>query len=169
MTHPLVEQFRFTRLEWLRGLRGVNEADAARHPGQMNCISWIVGHLAWQEQRTWLQRPQGILLFPEVNRLFAFGAPMSTPSLAKMMRVWRTVTRASEPFLDGLTTRALLRDHPLDGKRSGQTAGSALRRITYHYWYHIGEIQAIRQMLGHQRLPQYVGRLEQRAPYRAER
>jgi len=50
MTHPLVGQFRFTRTEWLRGLEGVKEEDGARHFGQMNCISWIVGHLAWHEQ-----------------------------------------------------------------------------------------------------------------------
>ena len=34
----------------------------------------------------------------------------------------------------------------------GQSVGSALRRVTYHYWYHTGEIQAIRQMLGHSNL-----------------
>ena len=45
MAHPVVEQLRFTRGEWLRGLRGVSEADGARHFGQMNSISWIVGHL----------------------------------------------------------------------------------------------------------------------------
>jgi hypothetical protein len=27
----------------------------------------------------------------------------------------------------------------------------------YHYWYHLGEAHAIRQMLGHQDLPQFVG------------
>jgi hypothetical protein len=40
-----------------------------------------------------------------------------------------------------------------------------MHRITYHYWYHIGEIQAIRQMLGHQDLPVYVGNIEKQAPY----
>ena len=28
MTHPLIDQFRFTRREWLRGLEGVTEAEA---------------------------------------------------------------------------------------------------------------------------------------------
>ena len=50
----------------------------------------------------------------------------------------------------------------------GQTIGSALRRVTYHYWYHIGETQAIRQMLGHRDLPEYVGDIELEAPYRPE-
>jgi hypothetical protein len=50
----------------------------------------------------------------------------------------------------------------------GQTQGDAIRRMTYHYWFHIGEIQSIRQMLGHRKLPMYVGSLEAKAPYRPE-
>jgi hypothetical protein len=70
--------------------------------------------------------------------------------------------------LDSLTTESLPTDLLLNGKSVGQSRGSALRRITYHYWYHIGEIQAIRQMLGHTNLPEYVGDIETEAPYRPE-
>jgi hypothetical protein len=38
----------------------------------------------------------------------------------------------------------------------------------YHYWYHLGEAHAIRQMLGHQNLPQFVGNMSN-AVYRPER
>ena len=134
----------------------------------MNSIGWIVGHLTWQEQRYLLYRPQGVLLLPEIQEEFFSGAPMSTPSLAAMLKAWRKVTAASERFLDLLTTEALLVDLPLDGKPSGQSQGSAIRRMTYHYWFHIGEIQAIRQMLSHKRLPIYVGNIEDKAPYRPE-
>jgi hypothetical protein len=168
MTHPLVDQFRFTRSEWLRGLEGISEEDGCRHFGSMNCISWIVGHLAWHEQRTFLQRPQGRIPFPQLNEIFAYGAPMSTPSLKEMLETWHTVSEATDPYLDSLTTKILLADLLLDGKPVGQTCGSVLRRITYHYWYHIGEIQAIRQMLGHQNLPEYVGDIDLDAPYRPE-
>src|SRR5919204_2462447 len=156
--HPLVEQLRFTREEWLRALAGVSEADATTHHGQMNCISWIVGHLAWQEQRYFLLRPQKLVPRPDIQKRFAFGAPMSTPALSETLAAWREISATADPFLDRITGRALLRDLPLpSGKRSGQTLGSALRRITYHYWFHIGEILAIRQLLGRKRLPQYVG------------
>lgn len=168
MSHPLVDQFRFTRSEWLRGLEGVSEADGACHFGQMNCISWTVGHLAWHEQRTWLTRAQNILLFPKLNELFAYGAPMNTPSFSEMLETWHTVTKSADPFLDSLTTKTLQTDLLLNGEPVGQTIGSALRRVTYHYWYHIGEIQAIRQMLGHTSLPEYVGNIETEAPYRPE-
>ncbi len=168
MTHPLVDQFRFTRSEWMRGLEGVTEEDGACHFGPMNCISWTVGHLAWHEQRTFLQRPQNIVLFPNLNEVFAYGAPMSTPSLNDMLETWHTVKKAADPYLDSLTTDSLLTDLLLNGEPVGQSRGSALRRITYHYWYHIGEIQAIRQMLGHKDLPEYVGDIETEAPYRPE-
>ncbi|RPH59673.1 MAG: DinB family protein [Chloroflexi bacterium] len=168
MTHPLTDQFRFTRREWLRGLEGISEENGSKHFGPMNCISWTVGHLAWHEQRYWLDRAQGQILYPELNDLFAYGAPMNTPSLAEMLEKWRTVTQAADPFLDTLTTAKFQEELLLDGKPVGQTVGSALHRITYHYWYHIGEIQAIRQLLGHKDLPEYVGDIEVEAPYRPE-
>lgn len=168
MTHPLIDQFRFTRREWLRGLEGVTEEDGARHFGQMNCISWIVGHLAWHEQRSFLMRPQNIILFPTLNEIFANGAAMSTPSLKEMLGVWQTVTAESEAYLDLQTTESLLTNLLLNGEPTRQTRGSALRRITYHYWFHLGEILAIRQMIGGKDLPEYVGDIEGEAPYRPE-
>jgi len=168
MSHALVDQLRFTRREWLTGLEGVSEEDACRHFGPMNCISWDVGHLAWQEQRYWLHRAQDRLLYPELNQLYAFEAPMSTPALGDMLAIWQAVTRASEAYLDTLTTGDFLKQLLYEGRAVGQTTGSAMQRITYHYWYHIGEIQAIRQILGHTNLPQYVGDIETLAPYRSE-
>jgi hypothetical protein len=174
VTHPLVDQLRFTRSEWLRGLEGVSEEDAERHlgPNPMNSIGWIVGHLAWQEQRYLLHRSQSKLPLPAIQEGFASGGPMSTPSLREMLEAWRKLTSAADPFLDKLGTADLERDLPRDGKPSGQTLGSAIQRLTYHYWFHIGEIQAIRQMLGQREqreLPEYVGDIEKEAPYRADR
>jgi len=169
VAHLVVDQLRFTRSEWLRGLRGVTEQDANRHMGQMNSIGWIVGHLAWHEQRICCQRPRGLVPFPELNDQFFSGGPMSTPSLQAMRRAWNKITKDAEPFLDSLTTRRLMRDLPRGGKPSGQTFADAIRRMTFHYWFHIGEILAIRQMLGQRRLPEYVGNLEGKAPYRPEK
>jgi len=168
MTHPLVDQFRFTRHEWLRGLDGLTEADATRRFAAMNSIGWVIGHLAWHEQRTFLQRPQGQLLYPQLNALYAYGAPASTPALAESLAIWTHITTAADPYLDSLTTASLQTQLLDKGQAVGQTVGSALRRITYHYWYHTGEIQAIRQMLGHTGLAEYVGDIEIEAPYRPE-
>ncbi|MGQ0847748.1 MAG: hypothetical protein ACT4OP_01265 [Actinomycetota bacterium] len=42
-------------------------------------------------------------------------------------------------------------------------------RTIYHYWYHTGENMAIRQQLGHIDLPEFVGDIDGRAPYRPDR
>ncbi|NTW12692.1 MAG: DinB family protein [Anaerolineales bacterium] len=168
MTHPLVDQLRFTRREFLRGINNLTDIQAERHFGQMNCISWIIGHLAWHEQRMFLTRAQDIILIPELNELFAYGAPMSTPSFIEMMLAWNTITKAADPYLDSITTETLLMDLPNNGRSVGQMRGTSLRRITYHYWYHLGEIMSIRQMIGGEHLPDFVGNIDSEAPYRPE-
>jgi hypothetical protein len=54
------------------------------------------------------------------------------------------------------------------GKPSPYFFGNLLQRVIYHYWYHIGENMAIRQQLGHSRLPEFVGNIDDKAPYRPE-
>jgi len=165
MVHPLVEQLRFTRREWRRALRGVPEADGARRLEPMNSIGWIVGHLAWQEQRYFLARAQGRTPLPVLDELVSSGGPPSTPSLRQMLSAWKQVTAAADDWLDALSADVLLEPLPPPGLR--RTAGDAIYRVVYHYWFHIGEILAIRQLLGHSRLPEFVSlSYEQVAPYR---
>ncbi|MFN8514629.1 MAG: DinB family protein [Thermomicrobiales bacterium] len=158
MVHPLVAHLRFTRGEWLRGLEGVTDEEGARRFGEMNTIGWLVGHLAWHEQFYWLDLAQGQLLVPEA-RTCAGGQPASRPKLSEMLAGWRTIVEASEGYLDRLDARALARHWEFNGRPSRENIGTALHRITYHYWYHLGEMQAIRQLLGHAELPTYVGNL----------
>src|SRR5512143_2766909 len=92
MAHPLVDQLRFTRSEFLRGLKGLSEEDACKRIMPANCISWNVGHLAWQEQRYFLHFAQGQMPFPEIQQAFAYGAPGSTPRLKDVLKAWRAIT-----------------------------------------------------------------------------
>ena len=165
MPHPLLSQLRFTRSEFIRGLKGLKDPGARQRLMPMNCISWNVGHLAWQEQRYFLFYGQGLLLLPEVNQLFAYGAAASTPVLAEMMVAWKTITKATDPWLDALTSERLQEQVVRNGKPSKSTFGSLLQRVIYHYWYHTGENLAIRQMLGHKNLPVFVGNIDGEAPY----
>jgi uncharacterized damage-inducible protein DinB len=167
MAHQLVDQLRFTRSEWLRALAGVTEEDACQRLLPMNSIGWIVGHLAWQEQRYWLTFSQGQTPIPVINDMVGYGRPATTPSLAEMLAAWQTVTEAADPWLDQLTTAKLAEEFTLRGWRT-TTVGSLMLRVIYHYWYHIGEIMAIRQQLGHPNLPDFVGDIDDEAPYRAE-
>ncbi len=164
MTAPLVDQLRFTRTEWLRALRGVSEEDGVRRLMPMNSIGWIVGHLAWQEQRNFVTRSQGSTLVAELNTLVANGAPATTPPLDEMRSAWLQITRAADVWLETLSTDDL--PTLLVGRGPRKTVGDAIQRVTYHYWFHIGEILAIRQVLGGTHLPEFVGNLDQRAPYR---
>jgi hypothetical protein len=167
MPHPLVDQLRFARSEFQRALEGLTDDDARRRFMPMNCISWNIGHLAWQEQRYWLWRGQNQLLLPEANEMFAYGAPACTPALAEVWAAWRTITAAADPWLDTLSTEDLQRAI-ISARPRHLIFGSLMQRTTYHYWYHTGENMAIRQMLGHQNLPDFVGNIDEEAPYRPE-
>ena len=168
MPHPLVLQLRFTRSEFQRALVGLTDEEARRRFMPMNCISWNIGHLAWQEQRYWLWRAQGQILLPHINDMFAYGAPASTPALDQAWAVWHTIIEASDPWLDKLTTEKLQQSVIIDGQPSDIIFGNLLQRVIYHYWYHTGENMAIRQLLGHQDLPEFVGNIDDEAPYRPE-
>ena len=165
MPHPLVTQLRFTRSEWIRGLKAVTPAEAARRFGPINPISWMIGHLAWQEQLYWVERAQATTAVPEVKQ-FGYGKPLVVPALDDAWQWWHTVTAAADPYLDQLTGPALTKCWKRE--TSGETPGTKLYRTTYHYWFHLGESQAIRQMLGPaKKLPDFVGSFKN-APYRPE-
>jgi len=166
LPHPLVAQLRFTRSEFRRALVGISDADARRRLAPMNCISWNIGHLAWQEQRYWLTRMQGQTPLPLLNELVGYGQPASTPPLDDMWTAWHSVTSAADRYLDTITTEILQAPMTIDGTPVVYTAGSMLQRMLYHYWYHTGENMAIRQMLGHTDLPDFVGNIDEEAPYR---
>lgn len=168
MSHPLVSQLRFTRHEWLRALRGVDEADGRIRLEPMNSISWIVGHLAWHEQWYWLRHAQDIDVIPELDDMVGSGQPASTPSLGEMQSAWRQITRAADPYLDTLTSETLQEHFSWKGRLLGESIGTKLLRVTYHYWYHTGEVLAIRQLLGHRDLPEFVGDIGAKGPYRPE-
>jgi len=170
MTHPLVLQLRFTRSEFQRALAGVQEGDAQRRFLPMNCISWVAGHMADQEQRYWFRLRQGKLLLPEIHTGFKYGAPASTPPLAAMQEAWSTITQAADPWLDTLTSDLLQERHQphAGGPDDFFTFGSLMQRVIYHYWYHTGEIMSIRQLLGHANLPEFVGNIDDEAPYLPE-
>ena len=165
--HPLVTQLRFARSELSRCLEGVSDADARRRLEPMNCISWIIGHLASQEHNYWVRWAQGRNIAPDLEGLVGWGRPPSTPPLQEMWDVWRTITNAADEFLDTLATGQLQTHLELEGKPVRESVGTMLQRNLYHYWFHTGEAHAIRQMLGHADLPQFVGNMAE-ASYRPE-
>jgi hypothetical protein len=164
MPHPLVVQLRFARSEFRRGLEGLSEEDATKRVGPANSISWVVGHLAWQEQRYWIIRLQDKeAVVPRLNKEFCYGCPPSVPSLTDMWGVWNQVVAAADPALDRLTTEDL--EPERTHREYTFTFGALMYRTIYHYWYHLGESLGLRQAIGHTGLPDFVGDLDTEAPF----
>ena len=157
--HPLVTQLRFARSELVRCLEGVSAEDAQRRPLPMNCLSWMVGHMASHEHRCWVMAAQGRTLVPGLEDLVGYGKPASTPPLEDMWAAWRTITQAADEYLDTLTAEILQQHLEWQGEMVPENIGTMLLRNIYHYWFHIGEAHAVRQMLGHVNLPDFVGDL----------
>lgn len=156
--HPLVEQLHFTRSEFRRCLEGVSEADAIVRLEPMNCMSWMVGHLALQEYRYWVIRAQGREIATGLFESIGINQPATTPSLAEMWAEWGAVTRAADDYLLSLTAADDLTAHfMVDGQPIRESIGTMLYRNIFHYWFHTGEAYAVRQQLGHSDLPEFVG------------
>jgi uncharacterized damage-inducible protein DinB len=164
----LVDQLRFARAEWRRGLAGLSEDDARRRVEPMNAISWMVGHLAWHERLVWIERGRGLSVEPALDAV-ANGAPPSTPPLVTMWAAWDRIAELSADVLESLTPEGLERPLEFDRRRHPPAAGTELLHVIYHYWGHIGEASAVRQMLGHERPPEFVGDIDHLAPFRGDR
>jgi hypothetical protein len=135
----------------------VSDEDAIKRVDPMNCISWFIGHLAVQENFYWVYLGQGKQIYPDLIELVGYGKPASTPPLKDMWLAWNEITREADVYLDRLSLDMLETHIDFDGKQSHESIGTMLYRNTYHYWFHTGEAHAVRQMLGHKDLPQFVG------------
>ena len=153
--HTLVALQHLTREEFLRGLAGVSNEDARQRVGPMNCVGWIVGHMAWQEHVLFVAGPRGTRIDTEY-RSFTTGSLSSQPSLEEALALWHTTCEAADLWLHAATEESMSELFDSPGLRGlGENAGTLLVRNIFHYWSHIGEISAIRQVLGH-RAPEFV-------------
>jgi len=162
--HPLVQQLYFTRNELKRCLDGVENEEAKRRFGVINSISWMVGHLADQENRYWNLLAQGKRLAPELRELVGYGKPASTPNLDKMWTTWIEITTSADNYLVVVNGRDLETQLIWKDKQYPENIGTMLMRNIYHYWFHIGEAYAVRQLLGHSNLPDFVGDIPEFSP-----
>lgn len=159
MPHPLVDQLHFARAEFVRCLDGLSADDAQRRLLPSNSLSWTVGHLANHENRYYVWRAQGRLIYPDLNDRVGFGRPASTPPLADMWAAWRAITAEADRYLLALTPDILTTHLVYDGTTHPESVGTMLLRSTYHYWFHTGEAHGLRQQMGHADLPEFVGAL----------
>lgn len=185
MAHSLVTQLRFARSEFVRCLEGISDQDARHRVMPMNSISWMIGHMAAQEQYYFVYFSQSKVPHPALNKLVGFGYPASTPPLADMWKVWHDITAEADLFLNTLTDeqlgvhteqriekdvkafedalfgtaseKALAQILAQKSVRNGENNGTRVLRTIFHYFFHTGEAHAVRQQLGHPDLPYFVG------------
>ena len=154
--HPLVEQTQFVKQKWLDGHKKLSTDDGIKRMGHANSISWMVGHLAGFDQAVWLERPRGIVV-SEAVKVCGYGQPASTPDLNEMLDAWHAIQEKVNEVQVELKSEDLLVHPGPPGNQSPENLGTLMLRQMWHYWYHLGEMQGIRQAMGHEKLPQYVG------------
>ncbi|HJO82822.1 MAG TPA: DinB family protein [SAR202 cluster bacterium] len=150
--HALVQMQRIARMECARGLQGLSDEDARKRVEPMNCISWQIGHAAIQRHGFFVAWPQGIDVADEY-RPYGTGGPASQPPLDEALTLWQASCDEADAWLEAATEESLLL--PMSSSPKGENSGTLIVRNIYHTWCHIGEISAIRQILGH-KPPEFV-------------
>jgi hypothetical protein len=110
---------------------------------------------------------QGQRLFPELNEQVGYRKQASTPPFDEMWQVWRAITATADHYLNTLTPELMQTHFEWKGNPMQENIGTMLLRNIHHYWFHDGEAYAIRQILGHKDLPEFVGDMSS-AGYRPE-
>jgi hypothetical protein len=148
---------RFTLLEFERGLAGLTDEEARTRVdkadgAQMNAVSWVVCHIAWHwlslaSLATGERAPSGL-------RPFATG-PKADPTPPPFADALALLAGA----LDATAWVASAEDGRLsDAGRGDENLGTSLMRAVLHTWYHLGEIAAMRQVMGLEEVA-FVGRM----------
>lgn len=154
MSHHLVNYVFHVRRELNRALEGISEADLNKRVAGINSCAWIVAHLAWQEQRYWLEPrklPQVADLSPYKN-----GATVTQPLFSEVYPLWQEITRQSEDWLKSLNEEDLRIHFTTNKFFEIENIGSLMTRVIGHYYLHIGQITVIRKLMGYE-VPGFVG------------
>jgi len=142
-----------TRKEFERNLRGLTDEDARKRVGPMNCISWIIAHVANQHRTFFVDWPAG----RKTDQRYApygYGSPASQPPLEEALSLLQDACRDADAWLQ-TATRDSLQDRSTCTSPEGENGGTLLVRNIFHTWCHLGEISSIRQTLGH-KPPEFV-------------
>ena len=151
--HTLVQMLYLSRQEFERNLVGLTDEDARKRIEPMNCISWIIAHVACQHRMFFIDWPAGRQTDTRYTP-YNYGSPASQPPLDEVMTLWRDACKDSDEFLQVATSQSL-QDRGALTTPGGESRGTLIVRCIFHTWCHLGEISSIRQILGHHP-PQFV-------------
>jgi hypothetical protein len=157
--YETLEIARFALSNFERGLENLTDEQARQRMQkadgtEMNAISWIVAHLG----RHWLSA--GLVAnggsIPDKWARFASGSTDATPpSLAEALEVLHAA-QASIDWIAKADEELMAR--PAGAHDAEENIGTRIMRGALHSWFHIGEINAIRQLQGYPPIS-FVGRM----------
>ncbi len=104
--HTLVQMQHLARREFERGLQGLSDEDACKRLPPMNCISWIVAHVANQQHAFFVTWPQGKDTDPRFLG-FGYGSPASQPLRAEALALWQSSCDEADVWLHAATEDSL--------------------------------------------------------------
>jgi hypothetical protein len=150
----------FSLAEFERGLVGLTDEEArvrqAKADGtRMNGISWIVAHVASQ----WLAaQSRSVSEGPaETRRRYGFRSEDPTPPSLAEARELLALAKQGLGWIEAADDVVMARvGAPGATVTAAESVGTFMLRTVLHTWLHTGEINAIRQMLGHAEIP-FVG------------
>ena len=88
--------------------------------------------------------------------------------ISEVMDMWKQVMPVANQYLETLTEPDLLTHLKFpNGANFWDDIGTTILRHTWHYWYHLGESQAIRSGMGHKNLPPFIGNMAGYGQYSA--
>ena len=165
-----IELARFALSEFERGLEGLTDEEARTRitkadGSEMNAISWAVSHIAahWLLVAGFATR-EALADDPAAAYRRTKDDP-TPPPLADALKLLENakdsiewITNADDALLS--TTRA--------GAHGRENVGTQLMRVVLHTWFHAGEINAIRQQLGHAEIA-FVGEMLGHLEWRSSR
>ncbi len=157
MKHYLVTQLEFAREEFQRVMQGVTSREGEKVLSPFNSLGFMVGHMAVHEHTMWLVMAEQRELYSDIGERFGSGVAATVPQWNEVWDVWHRVTQESDSFLASITDHNV--DATLNFREEGmdESIGHTLLRVIKHYWFHIGEAHGLRQALGHQDIPDFVG------------
>ena len=147
------ESAEFTVEEFRRGLDGLTGEEALFRPEKadgtrMNAISWSVQHIADH----WLNVARSARGLPLESHAPPSGG--SPPEYAAALALFDQAT-GDLGWIAEASDEAMLQPWRSAG---GESVAMFLARAVQHSWFHIGEINAVRQLLGHPEIS-FVGDL----------
>jgi len=94
---------------------------------------------------------------------FGAGAEPTPPGFEEMREMFAKAKALTEACLPNATPELLSSKRDF-GPLTSENLGTQLMRAVLHTWFHAGEINAMRQMLGHEEI-QFVGRMAGQLEY----